>query len=107
MVNPETCPNCQSPLTKMDQFCPSCGQKARLPRITTSEVASNIIHSFTDTRGLWHLIFNLVVRPGLVARDFVTGKRNSYFPPFSFLILVVGIMSLLMGESHVISHGIC
>ena len=104
MVNPETCPNCQSPLTKMDQFCPSCGQKARLPRITSREIVFNIVHSFTDTRGLSHLIINLTHRPGLVARDYVTGKRSTYFPPFSFLILVVGVTSLLLGESHVISH---
>ena len=103
-MNSETCPNCQYILAKTDLYCPSCGQKARLPRITTREVVANIIHSFTDTRGLWHLIRNLVKQPGRVARDFVTGKRNRYFPPFSFLILVVGLTSLLLGETQVISH---
>lgn len=101
---PETCPNCQHHITETETHCPGCGQKNRLPRLTTYEIAVDIFHSLTDARGLLHLIYNLVERPGQVAREFVQGKRRSYFPPFSFLILVVGVTSLLLGQSQVISQ---
>jgi len=75
-----------------------------LTRITAREVLLEVIQSFTNSKGLIHLISILILKPGVVAREYVEGKRKRYFAPFSFLILMVGMSSLLIGESAMISQ---
>lgn len=48
--------------------------------------------AFTNTdQGILHLIKHLVYRPGKVAREYILGRRKSYFNPFNFLLLTVAI----------------
>lgn len=100
----EHCLNCKAETEKSHLYCPACGQKNGLPRLTLKEIGYEIFHSLSDTKGLLHLILHLLQNPGLVALEYVSGKRKKYFPPFSFLILVIGLASLLLKESQVISH---
>ncbi len=99
----ENCPNCSAPVKDKERFCPSCGQENGLSRLNTRIILGEILESVTGTKGLPQLVFHLIRKPGVVAREYVEGKRKSYFHPFNFLILVVGITSLFLGQSHIIS----
>lgn len=100
----ENCPNCSASVKDGELYCSSCGQKNRLSRLNTRLILMELIQSVTETRGLPQLVLQLIRKPGTVAWEYVAGKRKSYFHPFNFLILVVGITSLFLGQSHIISH---
>lgn len=102
--NPETCPNCHGPVRQDENYCPACGQKNHIPRLTLREIGIEVFLAFTDARGIPQLIVALLKQPGLVAREYVWGKRKRHFPPVSFLILVVGISAFLIGETHMITQ---
>jgi Protein of unknown function (DUF3667) len=71
-------------------FCGQCGQKAshRLD-------VKHIIHEFTHVmlhadKGIFGFVPKLMTSAGLIALDYVNGRRKKYFNPFQYLILVVG-----------------
>lgn len=98
------CPNCDQPISDSEAFCSGCGQQNHLSRITIRSVALDIFHSVTEAKGLPKLILRLAISPGKVALEYISGKQKRYFPPFSFLILVVGISSFFLSQSQIISQ---
>ncbi|HEY0678092.1 MAG TPA: DUF3667 domain-containing protein [Chitinophagaceae bacterium] len=58
-----------------------------------SHIKHDVIHAVTHAdRGFLFTIKELVINPGRVAREYVQGKRKKYFNPFSFLIIIIGIL---------------
>ncbi len=50
---------------------------------------------FTHTdKGIFHLLKSLATRPGATAREYIGGKRKTYFSPFTFFLIVMGIYVL-------------
>ncbi|HEX4958146.1 MAG TPA: DUF3667 domain-containing protein [Lacibacter sp.] len=91
------CLNCQAILKPHQKFCDQCGQKADTHRLSLSHIWHDLIHAFTHAdKGFLHLIWQLAVNPGKVARAYINGQRKKYFNPFHFLILVVGVASLVL-----------
>lgn len=91
-MTPSNCLNCGHPLTQDYSYCPSCGQETDVHRITFRHFIHEFIHAFTHAdKGIFHLLKDLVIRPGLVARNYIAGKRKSYFNPFTFFLIVMGI----------------
>lgn len=85
-----TCANCESVFDS--KFCPNCGQKAEIHRITVKTVVHDFIHAFTHAdKGFVLLIKRLVTHPGIVAKEYVAGKRKKYFNPLSFLVITSAI----------------
>lgn len=86
------CANCNSPISHDQHFCPNCGQKAHLHRLSWHDVTHDAIHYFTHAdKGIFHLLVQLATKSGTVAREFVQGKRKKYFPPFNFFLIVATI----------------
>lgn len=80
------CANCNG--TVDTNFCPTCGQKNGLHRITIGHVVHEGIHSITHAdKGFLLLAKELITRPGLVAKEYIAGKRKRYFNPLSFLVI--------------------
>jgi Protein of unknown function (DUF3667) len=80
------CANCNG--TVDTNFCPTCGQKSSLQRITISHVIHEGVHSITHAdKGFLLLVKELVMRPGFVAQEYIAGKRKRYFNPLSFLVI--------------------
>jgi len=104
MTKEENCPNCSAPVKEEERYCSFCGQKNGICRLNTRLIVMELLQSVTETKGLPQLVLQLIRKPGLVAREYAGGKRKTYFHPFNFLILVVGITSLFLGQSHIISH---
>lgn len=90
------CLNCEHPLAAGKQFCSNCGQKTAVHRLSLHDVGHDALHYFTHAdKGIFSLIWQLVRKPGIVAREYVAGKRRKYFPPLNFFLIVAAI-SLFM-----------
>lgn len=89
----ETCPNCSATLNEDFRYCPNCGQTTHLHRFNLAHIGHEAFHALTHAdKGILHLLKNLTIRPGMVAREYVLeGKRKRYFNPFTFLVIVLGL----------------
>ena len=84
------CKNCDNLIT--GNFCEHCGQKADIHRITLPHVSHDFIHAFTHAdKGFLLLIKMLITKPGIVAHEYLEGKRKKYFNPLSFLVITSAI----------------
>jgi hypothetical protein len=80
------CKNCHAAFE--GHFCCACGQKADTHRITLSHIVHEFLHAFTHAdKGVLFLMKELLKKPGIVAREYIEGKRKKYFNPLSFLVL--------------------
>ena len=87
------CPNCDAPLVENFKFCPACGQKTNLHRLSMHDVLHDGFHYFTHAdKGILQLLKGLVTKTGTIAREYVSGKRKKYFPPLNFYLIVAGLL---------------
>jgi hypothetical protein len=85
-----TCKNCDAALT--GKFCVNCGQKTDVHRITMGYISHEFFHAVTHAdKGVLLLIRKLFIQPGIVAREYIEGKRKKYFNPLSFLVITSAI----------------
>lgn len=86
------CLNCQAESQPSQKFCSQCGQKLATHRITISHFLHDFFHAFTHTdKGIFYLLKGMATRPGIVAREYVEGKRKKYFNPFTFFLILAGL----------------
>ena len=86
------CRDCGAPLAPAQAYCGACGQKRIAGRITLHEIARDLLHALVHVdRSVLSLVWQLLVRPGAVARDFIEGRRRRYFGPFAFLVVCVAV----------------
>lgn len=92
------CLNCNAPLTTTQKFCGECGQKTALKRVNLHDVFHDAIHYFTHAdKGIFTLLKSLVLQPGLVAKEYVEGKRKKHFPPLNFFLIVAAVYLIVGG----------
>jgi len=98
----KSCPNCTSELDEAAQYCSHCGQHAHTHRFDLPHILHETFHAVTHAdKGFLHLTRELALRPGLVAREYIQeGKRKRYFNPFTYLIIVLGILLLVNSITH-------
>ena len=98
-----TCKNCESLLPEGVKFCPECGQQSQVHRLDMHHILHELIHVFTHAdKGIFFLTKELVLRPGIVAKEYVAGKRKKYFNPFSYLVLTVAVSAFLTNYFHLL-----
>jgi len=96
----EPCANCSTAIVPGQNYCPICGQKTPTPRLTLREIAMEFVHALAHVdRSALSLIWQLLIRPGVVAQDYVAGKRKRYFGPFTFLVVTVAFTSAAIAIS--------
>lgn len=94
---PRVCPNCSSPYTEQQDFCGRCGQKLRLPRLTTRMLLRELWNTMTNLeRGFFFTLRELWLRPGETLRHYWDGARVNYYPPLRFVFLIVAASTALM-----------
>lgn len=92
------CKNCGHSFN--GNHCNNCGQKIA-HRLDTKHIAHEAVHVFTHAdKGIFALIPMVLFRPGILALQYVQGKRKSYFNIFQYLVLVVGISVFIMSKTH-------
>lgn len=92
------CKNCD---THFDgKFCSNCGQKGDIHRLTLPHLWHEIFHALTHTdKGILLLIKDLITKPGIVAKEYLEGKRKKYFSPFTFIVLTTALSALAAYKS--------
>lgn len=93
MTKNTTCKNCETETTS--EYCPNCGQRTAIHKVTLNETFQDVINGlFSLDAPLWMTVKTLVVNPGKLFRDFLSGKRKTYYKPVSFFILTTIIFVL-------------
>jgi hypothetical protein len=91
---PAKCLNCGTLL--QSNFCPQCGQKSSVGRITFKETLKSFLSSAFSIEGpFFRTTRSLIINPGKVFRNFFAGKRKSYYTPVSYFILNTAIYIIL------------
>jgi len=90
------CTNCWHPLDMSDRFCPNCSQANSIKKLTLKDFFDEFFSTLIsyDSK-LLKTLTALLVYPGRITRDYLSGKRVSYTNPFRFL-LSLGIVYFLM-----------
>lgn len=95
-----TCLNCST--TFVGNYCPHCGQSAKVKRLTITHGISDLICIFTNIdSGFFHTCWELIYRPGYMMRDFLDGHRKEYIKPFKLIFILATIMAVM----HFIIYG--
>lgn len=88
------CKNCGTEF--VTNFCPVCGQKTGIDRVTWKTVQQGIMMLWgIDSRSLGYTLLQLMGRPGYLIRDYISGKRQMSFPPVKMLLLVALVLLLV------------
>lgn len=88
------CKNCNAEL--QGAYCHTCGQKASVKRFTMRTVLHNLFHGiFHCDRSILYTCYALFTRPGKMIADYIAGRRIRYFNPFTMLVIMASIASVL------------
>lgn len=88
----KNCLNCNSPLHSEQKFCSECGQKVPTKRLNLHDISHDLVHYFTHAdKGIFQLLKALITKTGIVAKEYVEGKRKKYFPPLNFFLIVAAV----------------
>jgi hypothetical protein len=81
-----TCKNCGT--RSALHYCPACGQRLSVDKVTFRETFGDLAEAlFSVNAPLLHTIKELVVRPGVLLRNYLNGQRRKYYKPVSFFLL--------------------
>ena len=98
------CLNCKKEFEPSDNYCRACGQKTSTHRLTTKHAVHHFFHAFTHTdKGFFYLIPKLLVNPGIIAREYNEGKRMTYFSPFTYVLIVVALSTIIVSTYNIMS----
>lgn len=96
-----TCLNCGKRFE--GKFCPNCGQKAEVERLTATVLLKETLHFFLHfEKGFLHTAWNFIAQPGKASIDFLKGKRKQFQKPVSYILILTGIYILL--HNFIINH---
>lgn len=92
------CKNCNEEVTQ--QYCPNCGQPAKLKRIDGHYVLHEIEHVLHFEKGILYTVRELLIRPGENVKHFITANRNRLVKPIFFIIVTSLIYTFINHFFH-------
>lgn len=97
------CRNCGAQLDA--PFCGRCGQK-KAARFGIGDLRGEVWSSLRwFEASLVRSALRLAFQPGTVAREFVLGARKCHVHPLKLLLVAVGLLIWLLGETHYLASG--
>jgi hypothetical protein len=92
------CTNCESPLADpRPKFCPECGQDTNLNPPTLREFWQQFTDTYLAPKGaMWATLKMLVMRPGELTAQYLTGRRRQYVLPLRLFGLATLVMLVVM-----------
>ncbi|MBQ8949075.1 MAG: DUF3667 domain-containing protein [Prevotella sp.] len=87
------CPTCGTHY--QGNYCPRCGQSAKIGRYSFKKAFLLFLDVWgLGNRGMFRTLRDLLLRPGYMIRDYLSGMQMAYFPPFKmlFLLTTLGIL---------------
>lgn len=97
-VKSTSCPNCHEVFTDVNHnFCPYCGQENHTHKLPIKHFVMETLESLThfDTKFL-STIKDLILKPGLVIKNYNNNKRARYVPPIRMYVFITFIFYLLL-----------
>lgn len=92
------CPTCHTQF--QGNYCPRCGQSARIGRYSFKAAFLLFLDVWgVGNRGMFRTLRDLLLRPGYMIRDYLSGMQMAYFPPFKMLFLLTAL-------SLIVAHGV-
>ena len=86
-TEPVRCANCDTEFTS--NYCPMCGQKAEVGPVGWNSIHQSIAVLWgLDSRSLVFTLIQLLLRPGYLISDYISGRRQFSFPPVKMLFVV-------------------
>lgn len=65
-------------------------------RLNTAHLSHEVLHFVTHAdKGTFYLIRKLAIALGMVAREYIGGRRKKYFNPLILFLIVVGLFVLV------------
>jgi Protein of unknown function (DUF3667) len=88
------CRNCGSPASAA--FCPQCGQETAIALPTARQFLKDAAGRYVSLDGrLWRTLAALLLHPGFLTREYLTGRRRRYVRPARlFLVLSIAMFAL-------------
>lgn len=91
--NEKNCLNCGNEVE--DRFCSQCGQENLELKDSALHLILHYVQDLFHYDGkLWLTLKSLVLRPGLVAKEYMAGKRQSYLEPIRFYVFASSVFFL-------------
>lgn len=82
-----TCATCGT--TYQGNYCPRCGQSCRIGRYSLKSAMLLLLDVWgLGNRGMFRSVRDLLLRPGYMIRDYLSGMQMAYFPPFKMFFLL-------------------
>jgi hypothetical protein len=98
-ISTDNCLNCGEVLS--GQYCSYCGQRADVRVISLWELLRDLVGDLfeLDSR-LWRTLRPLVTRPGLLTREYLSGRRAQYTPPFRMYLVLSVVFFLVVSTGR-------
>ena len=98
------CLNCQQPLDISDVYCPYCSQLNSNKQLSAIDFFGEFLNSIVvfDSR-FRNTLKDLLLRPGVITRNYAKGQRLKYANPFRFFLSASIIYFLVNGLINVIN----
>ena len=94
MIDDKLCLNCNFAVE--GKFCANCGQKTSTKRLNFGTVTHDFIHVLTHAdKGVFSFAKEIAYKPGIIAKDYISGKRKKYFNPDAFLASKIRLKSMV------------
>jgi len=95
------CLNCGQPFVGDENFCSYCGQKNTNKKLSFVTFLNNLSSGFLsyDSR-FWGTFIPLLIKPGEVSKEYISGKRARFVNPFQLYLNVSIIFFLVLGISN-------
>lgn len=77
-------------------YCPRCGQSAAIKRFSFTKALLLFLDVWgVGNRSMFRTIRDLMLRPGFMIRDYISGMQSAYFPPFKMFFLFTAFSLLV------------
>ena len=93
------CTNCDHEINL--NYCPNCGQAAKLKRIDGHYIIHEIEHVLHFEKGILYTIKELLTKPGENVRSFISENRSRLVKPIIFIIVTSLIYSVINHFYHI------
>ena len=89
------CKNCNNQFS--GSYCSNCGQRVIAnKRLKFKDIVNDFVdNAFNIHKGLFYTFWNLIIKPGIVGRAFVSGQRKRFTNPVRYLIIAVAIQAFM------------
>ena len=91
------CLNCGTTILENSKFCSLCGQKSTIRSLSFWNLVKDFLSNFFNLETkIWRTLRDIWI-PGKLTREYVQGKRVSYYNPIRiFVVTLVSFFTLLL-----------